>query len=107
MVQLFQNLIGNSIKFHGNEDPKVHISVKKEDNEYVFAVGDNGIGMEKQYLERIFTIFQRLHRRQQYNGSGIGLAISQRIVQEHGGKIWAISNPGRGSTFYFTIPIVL
>jgi light-regulated signal transduction histidine kinase (bacteriophytochrome) len=107
MVQLFQNLIGNSIKFHGNEDPKVHISVKKEDNEYVFAVGDNGIGMEKQHLERIFTIFQRLHRRQQYNGSGVGLAISQRIIQEHGGKIWAISNPGRGSTFYFTIPIVL
>ncbi len=107
MVQLFQNLIGNSIKFHGNEDPKVHISVKKEDNEYVFVVEDNGIGMEKQHLERIFTIFQRLNRRQQYDGSGIGLAISQRIVQEHGGKIWAISNPCRGSTFYFTIPIVL
>jgi signal transduction histidine kinase len=63
--------------------------------------------MEKQHLERIFTIFQRLNRRQQYDGSGIGLAISQRIVQEHGGKIWAISNPGRGSTFYFTIPIVI
>lgn len=107
MVQLFQNLIGNSIKFHGNEDPKVHISVKKEDNEYVFVVEDNGIGIEKQHLERIFTIFQRLNRRQQYDGSGIGLAISQRIVQEHGGKIWAISNPGRGSTFYFTIPIVI
>ena len=106
MIQLFQNLISNSIKFHGDKDPKVHISVKKEDNEYVFAVKDNGIGMEKQHLERIFTIFQRLHRRQQYDGSGIGLAISQRIVQELDGKIWAMSSLGRGSTFYFTIPIV-
>ena len=107
MIQLFQNLISNSIKFRSNEDSKVHISVKTEDKEYVFAVKDNGIGIEKQHLERIFTIFQRLHRRQQYDGSGIGLAISQRIVQEHGGKIWAMSNPGMGSTFYFTIPIVL
>ncbi len=107
MVQLFQNLIGNSIKFHGNEDPKVHISVEKEDNEYIFAIEDNGIGIEKKHLEQIFTIFQRLHRRQQYDGSGIGLAISQRIVQEIGGKIWAVSAPGVGSTFYFTIPIIL
>jgi two-component system, chemotaxis family, sensor kinase Cph1 len=106
MIQLFQNLIGNGIKFHGKENPKIHISVKKENNEYVFGVGDNGIGLEKQHLERIFTIFQRLNRRQKYDGSGIGLAISQRIVQEHGGKIWAISNPGKGSTFYFSIPIV-
>lgn len=107
MVQIFENLIGNAIKFHGNKDPKVHISVKKEDNEYIFAVEDNGIGIEKQHLEKIFTIFQRLHRRQQYDGSGIGLAISQRIVQEHGGKIWATSSLGNGSIFYFTIPIVV
>jgi two-component system, chemotaxis family, sensor kinase Cph1 len=106
MVQLFQNLIGNGIKFHDNEDPKVHISVKKEYNEYTFAVEDNGIGIEKQHLDRIFTIFQRLHGRQQYDGSGIGLAISQRIVQANGGKIWATSKQGEGSTFYFTIPIV-
>lgn len=105
MVQLFQNLIGNSIKFHGNEDPKVHISVKKEDNEYVFAVGDNGIGMEKQHLERIFTIFQRLNRRQQYDGSGVGLAISQRIIQEHGGKIWAISIPAGDQHFTSQYPL--
>jgi PAS domain S-box-containing protein len=106
MVQLYQNLIGNGIKFHGSEDPRVHISVKKGDNEYIFAVEDNGIGIKKQHLEKIFTIFQRLHRRQQYDGSGIGLAISQRIVQEHGGKIWATSNMGNGSIFYFTIPII-
>ncbi len=106
MVQLFQNLICNGIKFHGNEDPKVHISVKKENNEYIFAVEDNGIGIKKQHLEKIFTIFQRLHGRQQYDGSGIGLAISQRIVQEHGGKIWATSSLGNGSMFYFTIPFV-
>ena len=107
MVQLFQNLIGNAIKFHDNEDPKVHISVKKGYDEYTFAVEDNGIGIDKQHLDRIFTIFQRLHRRQQYDGSGIGLAISQRIVQANGGKIWATSNQGEGSIFYFTIPIVL
>jgi two-component system, chemotaxis family, sensor kinase Cph1 len=106
MVQLFQHLIGNGIKFHGNEEPRVHISVKKEGDEYIFAVKDNGIGIDKQHLGRIFTIFKRLNRRQQYEGSGIGLAISQRIIQEHGGKIWAISNHGRGSTFYFTIPII-
>jgi two-component system, chemotaxis family, sensor kinase Cph1 len=107
MVQLFQNLIGNAIKFHDNEDPKVHISVKKGHDEYTFAVEDNGIGIDKQHLDRIFTIFQRLHRRQKYDGSGIGLAISQRIVQANGGKIWATSNQGEGSIFYFTIPIVV
>ncbi len=107
MVQLFQNLIGNAIKFHDNEDPKVHISVKKGADEYTFAVEDNGIGIDKQHLDKIFTIFQRLHRRQQYDGSGIGLAISQRIVQTNGGKIWATSTQGEGSIFYFTIPIVL
>ena len=106
MVQLFQNLIGNAIKFHDNKDPKVHISVRKGCNEYTFAVEDNGIGIEKQHLDRIFTIFQRLHGRQQYDGSGIGLAISQRIVQANGGKIWATSKLGEGSTFYFTIPMV-
>ena len=106
MIQLFQNLIGNGIKFRGNKNPKVHISVKTEESEYIFAIEDNGIGIEKQHLERIFTIFKRLNKRQQYDGSGIGLAISQRIVQEHDGKIWATSNPGGGSTFYFTIPIV-
>ncbi|MFY9638644.1 MAG: ATP-binding protein, partial [Methanobacterium sp.] len=74
-------------------------------DEYIFAVIDNGIGIEKQHLERIFNIFQRLHSRQEYDGLGMGLSISQRIIQEHKGKIWAISTPGKGSTFYFTIPI--
>ncbi len=105
MIQLFQNLISNGIKFHGENDPNIHISVKKKDEEYVFAVKDNGIGIKEQHLKKIFTIFQRLNQRQQYNGSGIGLAITQRIIQEHGGIMWATSNSGRGSTFYFTIPI--
>ena len=93
MIQLFQNLIENGIKFHGKNRPKIHISAKKGDNEYICAVKDNGIGIEKQHLERIFTIFQRLHPRREYDGSGIGLAISQRIIQKHRGKIWAISIP--------------
>ncbi len=105
MIQLFQNIISNGIKFHGKNRPKIHISAKKGDNEYIFAIKDNGIGIDKQYLERIFNIFQRLHPRREYQGSGIGLAISQRIIQEHRGKIWAISTPGKGSTFYFSIPI--
>ncbi len=105
MIQLFQNLISNGIKFRGKNSPKIHISAKKGDNEYIFAVKDNGIGIEKKHLERIFNIFQRLHSRNEYDGSGIGLAVAQRIVQEHSGKIWAISTPGKGSTFYFSIPI--
>ena len=86
MIQLFQNLIENGIKFHGKNRPKIHISAKKGDNEYIFAVKDNGIGIEKQHLERIFTIFQRLHPRREYDGSGIGLAISQRIIKSTEGK---------------------
>ncbi|MGB8233266.1 MAG: ATP-binding protein, partial [Methanobacterium sp.] len=105
MIQLFENIIDNAIKFHGRKNPKIHISAKKEADEYIFAVKDNGIGIEKQHLERIFNIFQRLHSRREYDGLGMGLPISQRIIQEHKGKIWAISTPGKGSTFYFTIPI--
>jgi chemotaxis family two-component system sensor kinase Cph1 len=106
MVQLFQNLIVNAIKYHGEENPKIHISSEKLDKEYVFAIRDNGIGIEEQHLERIFTIFQRLHNRNDYEGSGMGLSISQKIILEHGGKIWAESELGEGSTFYFTIPFV-
>jgi two-component system, chemotaxis family, sensor kinase Cph1 len=105
MIQLFQHIINNGIKFHGKNRPKIHISAKKGDNEYIFAVKDNGIGIDKQHLERIFNIFQCLHPRREYHGSGIGLAISQRIIREHRGKIWAMSTPGKGSTFYFSIPI--
>jgi chemotaxis family two-component system sensor kinase Cph1 len=105
MVQLFQNLIGNGIKYHGKNYPKIYISVEKKAEEYIFSVKDNGIGIDQQHLERIFTIFQRLHTREEYAGTGIGLAISQRIIQQHGGKIWAESELGKGTTFYFTIPI--
>ncbi|MBZ2165448.1 PAS domain-containing sensor histidine kinase [Methanobacterium spitsbergense] len=104
MVQLFQNLISNAIKYN-NKIPKVHISAVKKDKEYVFSIKDNGIGIDKDHLERIFTIFQRLHTREEYDGTGIGLAISLRIIQQHRGKIWAESEPEKGSTFNLSIPI--
>ena len=104
MVQVFQNLIGNAIKYRDKENPEIHISAEKLDNEYIFAVKDNGIGIDQQHLERIFTIFQRLHTQEEYGGTGIGLAISQKIIEQHRGKIWAESEPGKGTTFYFTIP---
>ncbi|HEX3014725.1 MAG TPA: PAS domain S-box protein, partial [Methanobacterium sp.] len=107
LCQLFQNLIGNAIKFKKpDEPPKIHISARKDEerNEYLFSVVDNGIGMELQYAERIFTIFQRLHTREEYSGTGIGLSISKKIVERHGGHIWIESELGKGSTFYFTIP---
>ncbi len=103
LAQLFQNLIGNAIKFHGKEKPKVHISVKEQDSQYLFAVKDNGIGINPEYYERLFKIFQRLHTREEYPGSGIGLAICKKIVERHGGRIWVESQSGIGSTFYFTL----
>jgi len=102
-VQLFQNIIGNAIKYRGEEPPKIHISVKKEKTHYLFSIKDNGIGMSSKYLEKIFTIFQRLHTHEHYEGTGIGLAIAQKIVHQQGGQIWVKSEPGKGSTFYFTI----
>ena len=106
MVQLFQNLIGNAIKYRSQETPKIHISATKEKNKYLFSIKDNGIGMSPKHLEKIFTIFQRLHTQEEYEGTGIGLAIAQKIVHQQGGQIWVESELGKGSTFYFNIPFI-
>ena len=104
LTQLYQNLIANAIKFRSDEPPEIHIGARREQDAWRFWVRDNGIGIDPQYAERIFLIFQRLHTRNQYPGTGIGLAICKRIVERHGGNIWVESQPGQGSTFYFTLP---
>ena len=106
--QVFQNLIANGIKFHRPDDtPRVHISATQDHQAWTFGVSDNGIGIEHQYRERIFALFQRLHTRADYPGTGIGLAICKKIVERHGGQICVESEPGRGTTFRFTVPMVL
>ena len=102
--QLFQNLIGNALKFRNTQPPRIHIGAERQDADWVFSVRDNGIGIDPQYAERIFAIFQRLHAREAYPGTGIGLAICKRIVQRHSGRIWVESELGKGATFYFTLP---
>jgi light-regulated signal transduction histidine kinase (bacteriophytochrome) len=104
MMQLFQNLIGNALKFHGERPPEIHVGARQQPGRWVFTVRDNGIGIEPQYFERIFQIFQRLHTRNRYPGTGIGLAICKRIVERHEGEIWVESQPGQGSTFCFSLP---
>jgi PAS domain S-box-containing protein len=104
MVQLFQNLIGNAIKFHSADIPQIHISAEHKDDEWLFSIQDNGIGIDPQYKDRIFKIFQRLHSRDEYPGTGIGLALCMKIVELHNGKIWMESELGKGATFYFSLP---
>lgn len=107
IVRVFQNLIGNALKFRKkDEPPKIHISAKKQGNEWVFSVNDNGIGIEDQYFHIIFEVFKRLHAIGEYEGAGIGLSIVKRIIDRHGGRMWVDSSPDNGSTFYFTIPLV-
>ncbi len=105
LAQVFQNIIINGIKFHSEEAPQICISAEKTEKELVFSVQDNGIGIDPQYSEKIFEVFKRLHNKEAYPGTGIGLAVCKKIVERHGGRIWVESELGKGSTFYFTLPI--
>jgi light-regulated signal transduction histidine kinase (bacteriophytochrome) len=104
--QLFQNLIANAIKFKGDTPPRVEVTTQLKEEFWEFCVADNGIGIDPQFFERVFIIFQRLHERDKYAGSGMGLAICKKIVERHGGRIWIESEVGAGSRFKFTIPIL-
>jgi light-regulated signal transduction histidine kinase (bacteriophytochrome) len=104
LAQVFQNLIGNAIKFHKEGTPRVDIAARRSNGEWIFSVKDNGIGINPKDFDRIFVIFQRLHTRQEYAGTGIGLAVCKRILERHGGRMWVESSPGQGSTFYFSLP---
>jgi signal transduction histidine kinase len=105
LLQVFQNLIGNAIKFRGSDPPAIQISAVSKGAHWLFSVADNGIGIEPEHAEIVFAIFKRLHTRAEYPGSGIGLAICKKIIERQGGRIWVESQPGRGSTFKFTLPV--
>ena len=105
LVQVFQNLIGNAIKFHGAEPPRIRIGVQEKGTQWVFSVTDNGIGIDPEQAENIFVIFKRLHSRSEYPGSGLGLAICKKIIEQMGGSIWVESQPGQGATFKLTLPV--
>jgi len=104
LTQLLQNLLANAIKFRSQEPPRIQVSAQAQDGDWLVSVQDNGIGIAKEHQERIFAIFQRLHARDEYPGTGIGLALCKKIVERHGGRIWVESAPGQGTTFYFNLP---
>jgi PAS domain S-box-containing protein len=107
LTQLLQNLVGNAVKYRGTANPRIHVAVKNNDGEeWIFSVSDNGLGIDSQYFEKVFVLFQRLHGRNEFDGTGIGLAICKKIVDRQGGRIWVESQVGKGSTFYFALPVM-
>jgi light-regulated signal transduction histidine kinase (bacteriophytochrome) len=104
LIELFQNLLGNALKYKRDEPPKIHVSAVRKGSDWIFTVRDNGIGIDPKHTQQIFGVFKRLHARDKYSGTGIGLAICQKIVERYGGRIWVESEPGKGSEFKFTLP---